>query len=446
VRGSFAGSVMLALIMTAAASAPEAKAAASDDRFAQLFQQLLHDPTNVDLNLRYADAAVKKGDLEAAITALERLLFYDPGLPQVRLQLGLIYTELGSYETARSYLAPLAADGAVPPDLHRQASAALAALDALSSPNQFGGLAFFGIQAQSNPGAAAGSPVFVTTGTLPRSPITQLTEGADASGVIQANATDLYDLENPAGDALETDAQVYGSRFIAQHALNTAQVQGTFGPRLGLSRIGDDEGTVRPYALLDYVGLAGTTYYRGYGGGVDLHQKLGDGGNELTAGFSTEQANYHPTQNYPTARLLNGSFDRYSIADVAPLTDALSLTVTGLYTRQSTRAAYYSNDDYSAAAALAATYPPPPFLEGAGAWQTAFSAGGHYISFDGPDASVKAGIKQADWRWQFSLTQTVPLSDNLALAAQLYRDILSSNIGNYSYHNLSFLMGAQLTF
>ena len=349
-----AGSVAVALLVIA----PAARAADTGNAapgFAELFQQLLRDPTNVDLNLRYADAAVKKGDIEAAITALQRLLFYDPGLPQVRLQLGLLYTELGSYATARGYLEPLAGDTATPPDLRRQASDALATLDAVGAPNRFSGLAFFGMQYQTNPAAAAGSPVFTTTGALPNSPIAVLTEGADASAVAQANATDIYDLQDADGDVLETDVQLYGSRFVGQHSLNTLQAEGSFGPRLGLSRIALDGGTLRPYALFDYVGLANTTYYRGYGGGLDYRQKLGDDGNELTAGFSTEQANYHPTKNYPTARLLTGGFDRYSLADSAPLTDVLTLGVTGLYTRQNARVSFYSNDDFAVATALTAT-------------------------------------------------------------------------------------------
>src|SRR5439155_22537992 len=43
----------------------------------QLFNQLLKDPKNVDLTLRYAEAAAKLGNYEAAISSLERLLLLD---------------------------------------------------------------------------------------------------------------------------------------------------------------------------------------------------------------------------------------------------------------------------------------------------------------------------------------------------------------------------------
>ena len=53
----------------------------------QLFDQLLKDPKNVDLTLRYAEAAAKLGNYEAAISSLERLLLLDRNFPGVRLQL-----------------------------------------------------------------------------------------------------------------------------------------------------------------------------------------------------------------------------------------------------------------------------------------------------------------------------------------------------------------------
>src|ERR1700724_2808151 len=40
----------------------------------ELFQQLLKDPKNIDLTFHYAQAAIKSGNIEGAISSLERLL------------------------------------------------------------------------------------------------------------------------------------------------------------------------------------------------------------------------------------------------------------------------------------------------------------------------------------------------------------------------------------
>src|SRR5438045_3214303 len=70
----------------------------------QLFEQLLKDPKNIDLTLRYAEAVAKLGNLEAAISSLERLLLLDRNYPGVRLELAQLYLRLNSLEVARSYL------------------------------------------------------------------------------------------------------------------------------------------------------------------------------------------------------------------------------------------------------------------------------------------------------------------------------------------------------
>src|SRR5882724_3218005 len=72
-------------------------AAAANAELEAAYAQLLRDPTNVELNVRYANLAAQQGDVEAAIGAMERLLLERPDLPQVRLQLGLLYIRLGSY-------------------------------------------------------------------------------------------------------------------------------------------------------------------------------------------------------------------------------------------------------------------------------------------------------------------------------------------------------------
>ena len=101
-----------ALALWSAAAAQNAWAADADPTesraaFNRLYQQVLADPTNVELNLRYAEMAAKRGDLEAAIGALERLLVSQPDQREVQLRVGLLYARLKSYDMAKAYLQPL---------------------------------------------------------------------------------------------------------------------------------------------------------------------------------------------------------------------------------------------------------------------------------------------------------------------------------------------------
>ena len=68
-----------------------------------LFQQMFRDPANLDVTFAYADVSARLGDYEAAVSALERMLLFNPNLPRVQLELGALYYKMGSYELARDY-------------------------------------------------------------------------------------------------------------------------------------------------------------------------------------------------------------------------------------------------------------------------------------------------------------------------------------------------------
>lgn len=98
-----------ALVTPLAAQTAPAESSAvvsTDDKAADeaAFQESLTKPADPDTLVKFATAAVKIGDLEGAISALERLLLIDGDNPDVQLELGVLYFRLGSLEAARSYL------------------------------------------------------------------------------------------------------------------------------------------------------------------------------------------------------------------------------------------------------------------------------------------------------------------------------------------------------
>ena len=106
-----------------------APAAARNPQYQALFKRMFDDPTNVEATFRFAEMAIKLGDYEAAIGALERILFFNPNLPRVRLQLGVLYFKLGSYPMARSYFEQARGTPGAPADVRTQADQFLAEMD-----------------------------------------------------------------------------------------------------------------------------------------------------------------------------------------------------------------------------------------------------------------------------------------------------------------------------
>lgn len=101
---------LLAALPAAAQSvaprAPSAPVTAEDAAaYDAAFQETLSNPADPPTLVKFATLAVKVGDLEGAISALDRLLLIDGDNPDVQLELGVLYFRLGSMEAAKGYLA-----------------------------------------------------------------------------------------------------------------------------------------------------------------------------------------------------------------------------------------------------------------------------------------------------------------------------------------------------
>ena len=70
----------------------------------KIFAELIEDPTNLDFLFKYANLSILLGDLEAAISVFEQMLIYEPDLPRIRLELGVLYFRLNAYPSAKLYL------------------------------------------------------------------------------------------------------------------------------------------------------------------------------------------------------------------------------------------------------------------------------------------------------------------------------------------------------
>jgi tetratricopeptide (TPR) repeat protein len=93
-------------------------AAAKQAQLDALYEELLVNPADIDKTLAYSRLAVDLGDYEAAIPPLERLLITSPDTPQLKLELGILYYLLGSYDVSREYLNDATQrrrDGSLPP-------------------------------------------------------------------------------------------------------------------------------------------------------------------------------------------------------------------------------------------------------------------------------------------------------------------------------------------
>jgi tetratricopeptide (TPR) repeat protein len=125
------GILFLLAIMLAGCESPgqggtPPPSAALRSQYDAAFQAMLKDPGNAAVVLNYAQLATRAGDLEGAAGAYEGLLLVDPNLPQVKLQLGILYYRLKSYDMSRVYLEQAVQSPALTEDLRKPALTLLA--------------------------------------------------------------------------------------------------------------------------------------------------------------------------------------------------------------------------------------------------------------------------------------------------------------------------------
>jgi tetratricopeptide (TPR) repeat protein len=123
------GTFLLLATVLAGCQSPDPVQKASPEQqreYNAAFQKMLNDPGNLDVVMAYAQVATKTGDYEGAVGAYESLLLVDSNLPRVKLELGILYYRLKSYDTSRIYLEGALASPSLPADVRKPAELLLA--------------------------------------------------------------------------------------------------------------------------------------------------------------------------------------------------------------------------------------------------------------------------------------------------------------------------------
>jgi tetratricopeptide (TPR) repeat protein len=436
---SFALIVATALLAASGAHAQPADPARRE--FDELFERVLRDPANVDLTLQYAATATRLGDYEAAITALERVLFFNPNLPVVRLELGVLYFRLGSFTVARTYLEQAKAGG-LPPDEARRADQYIAETDRLASRHFYAGQFTLGFEHQSNANLApaADAAVVFNGVTLPTSTVKKSDELLFASGSVLYQ----YDYQDQDRTVMELTGQILALKYARVHDFDLALAEVTAGPRSSFATLDLSGFSARPYVIANYASLGGDPFFKTLGFGLDVSQAVTP--DLVVRGvYEHRMRDFDNSSSRTTSRLFSGQEDDVTLSANYLFTPDQVLTGSVGYGRQNLDAEFFSNDRFVFGAAYQITY-RAPFSLTEGPWQTTLYGAREYGFYDAPDPSVDPGTLRRDRIWHFGLTQLVPIADGVGVLLQLQRDIASSTLGNYTYNNTTVLVGPQIRF
>ncbi len=403
-----------------------------------LFQRILRDPANLDTAFAYADVSAKLGDNEAAVSALERMLLFNPNLPRVQLELGALYFRMGSYEISRTYFEQALA-ASPPADAKARIDTYLAEISRLSAPQRFSGFFSFGAQHQSDANLAGSS--LVSGITLPP----PFVKRGDANVFGTGSVLYSYDLGTQTHDALEIGGTGFANHYGSVTRLDLGLAEATAGPRFNFTEPLDwvKSASLKPYAIANDVSLGGNQYFHTLGTGGEatalVWQDI-----RLKSVFEFRQKNFNNAPDRPLSRGFNGSDKLVSLFLSKPITavPASELTLEFDFLDQDTRLAYYTNKTYAGAAAYRIRYDDPTgYLRGP--WETTFYLGHSWANYAGPDPCC--GAVRFERHWRVGLTQSFQVAADVAIIMQLQRDIVSS-LSLYGYTSNSLLVGPQIRF
>jgi tetratricopeptide (TPR) repeat protein len=441
--------VLLALVLALPAAnsvlADGADQAALEKQKDDLFQQMLANPANLDVVFSYADVSARLGDNEAAVSALEQMLLFNPNLPRVDLELGALYFRMGSFDVARTYF-DKAASYKPPPEVQKRIDEYLALIARETSPNRLSGYVFMGAQYQSDANIAPASSMIIS----PIGPVLLTNQFVKTSDFdIFANGSVLYsyDLGNQNHDTIEVSGTGLVNHYMKVGRLDLDFGEITAGPRFRFPELPLDwvgAATVKPYAIVNEVGLGEHQYFATYGAGLETTGVvLGD--IALRSAFEFRQKTFSNAADRPLSTGLTGNDKLVTLQASKPITSNSSLTLEFDYVDQLTKLTYYANQSYAAAATYHIRYDDIAGLP----METSLYVSRLYSIYDAPDPCCVTGggfSSRDDRRWRFGIIQGFQVADNIELILQIERNIVSSNLPLYGYTSNSVVLGPQIRF
>ncbi|MGR7997242.1 tetratricopeptide repeat protein [Xanthobacter sp. ZOL 2024] len=450
-RAGGMGALALGCALGAGAHAQPATADGAGEDAQALYQRSMRNPGDVRLAYAAAEQAVARGDYEAAIGIYERVVDFDPQLVQVRLQLARLYYRLGSYETARSYFAPLAASGQLSASERENVAAYLTEIERRLAPNQWSLYAQAGVRYQSNASYGPSSRIVIGDDVAALLPPSYAAK-ADGSVFGLATVRHVYDFGTQRGDVWESNLNLYYSQQFDLERLNLGFVEFNSGPRFALLPDALPGSSVRAYGILGGVSLGGASYLGTYGVGASLLLPFHFGTLQPGPAYAPlgiepfvelRQRNYNDTADYPTAGLQSGEMWTLGANLFGALTDSVRWRMRLAYNDASADVPWYGYDNFAVDLALPIEFEG---LWGVKRWLAIPSIGYSRYDFDAANPFVSRFITRTDDQYRVGLALDVPVHELFGVLTQVQYTWSDSALPNYQFNNFSISVGPNVRF
>ncbi len=388
-----------------------------DQSYKAAFQEMYEDPADLDKATNFVELAIAVGDLEGAIAALERMLIFDPDLPQVRMELGLLYFRLESLDQASVYLRSVLEEESLPEDIRNEVEVALKEIRERTSVHTVTGRASINSRYQSNANSGPDNGQILLFGKpaiLESKNIGQ----ADSDFSAKVEFSYIFDFQKDSGHTLNIDFSAQSNWYKERTELDASLFDFRVGPKLYANNGKDKKIEVHPYLIANRYQSDQDTIISG-GGGLALNQIINE---RISMNFQVE----HQVKRYDVQPGLDGTSAMIALGSLIRVGRQTFASLSGLLKQVNTETAHEDHDAYGIGLSLEHTFSK---------WQTGISISPSWKRHKQPNSSIDPAQTRREQSVQSTLMFGIPLTPKLGLNLSIGSNSVNSNIANYEYDN-----------
>lgn len=411
----------------------------------RLLPRTLAAPADHQAAFDYVRASVAARDYEAAIAALERILFFNPGLSRAKYELGVLYAYLKSHEMAVRYFEDALADPGLDLEVRKRIDFALPASRKELQQSRWYGVLQAGVRYSSNPSGIPTSG-FIRSFGVDIPTFNPFGRSGDASVFALAQIMHVYDFRNQRGDRWETNLLGYAAQQFRIKELSVGFAEIATGPRLAVAPGVLPGWTIRPYAVAGVSSLDWDQYSSSAGAGVTMRIPVFAWA-EIEPGVEWRRVDVKGQTLFAGQQALinTGSLFTASLSGRVGLTEWATFTGRVFYRRNDGGNAIFSSDHIGAEAAVRFDF--DPWLMDVGArWSATPFVRYTQISFDAANPIIDPAVVRRDQQWRAGLQLDMPLTPMWGVNALVQYTKHDSNLPNFRASSWSVLAGPTMRF
>jgi tetratricopeptide (TPR) repeat protein len=411
-------------------------------RRSQLLKRMIANPADLETAFEYAALSSQAGDLESAISTLERMLIFAPDLPRLQLELGVLYFRLGAHDVAQVHFDNVMDAPNLPDRVKLRVESYLEEIRNQTVATTFNGAIMFGVRHQTNANGGVDDRIVDLNGfefLLSNSALAE----SDTNGFASGSFHFSHDFATQ-GDRFDAELVTYGAVYAEHDEINTGLAEARLGPVFNMERFGWDDTELGVYAILGGVVLDSDAYRLTGGAGARLSKALNPQTRAETR-FEYRYQDYRDSARRPFTSLRSGDEYRLQTSLQHQLNDRMLLYGVVDVERSGAELGYEKS--WEVEGIIGANYSfRSPFPEQQQMWTAGISVGLAERRYDDPNPIIDAGEEQRNVEHFIRGTLSVPLGETWSLQTLVSYQDVHSNYDLDSFNNLSTAIGLMKRF